>query len=69
MQIVLERPSYDLTIFKLYCGKVALKIYTKGERVLRSEAMAVDTRSLGCGRDVGRFAAVANTLKKMLELF
>ena len=35
-----ERPSYDLTIFKVHCGKLALKIYSKGERVLRAEAMA-----------------------------
>jgi len=27
---------YDLTIFKLHCGKLTLKIYTKGERVLRN---------------------------------
>ena len=31
---------YDLTIFKLHCGKLTLKIYTKGERVLRVEAIA-----------------------------
>jgi hypothetical protein len=69
LQIVLERLTYGLTIFKVYCGKVALKIYTKGERVLRTEAMATDTRCLSCGRDIGRFAAAASTLKKMLERF
>jgi hypothetical protein len=25
-QVTVERPSYDLTIFKIHCGKVALKI-------------------------------------------
>ena len=40
LQIVVERLTYGLTILKVYCGKVALKIYTKGERVLRTEAMA-----------------------------
>ena len=39
-QITVERPSYDLPIFKVHCGKLALKIYSKGERVLRAEAMA-----------------------------
>jgi hypothetical protein len=35
-QVAVEKPAYDLTIFKLHCGKLTLKIYTKGERVLRS---------------------------------
>jgi hypothetical protein len=55
-QITIERPNYDLTIFKVYCGKMALKIYTKGKRVLCAEAMAIDARELRCGRDVGQFA-------------
>ena len=68
-QITIERPSYDLTIFKVYCGKMALKIYTKGERVLRAEAMATDARELRCGRDVGQFAKTATKLKEILERF
>ena len=48
--VTVERPSYDLTIFKLHCGKLALKIYTKGERVLRTEAMALNVEALKCGR-------------------
>ena len=34
-EVAVERPMYDLTIFKLHCGKLTLKIYTKGERVPR----------------------------------
>jgi hypothetical protein len=34
-EVAVERPTYDLTIFKLHCGNLTLKIYTKGERVLR----------------------------------
>jgi hypothetical protein len=44
-EVAVERPTYDLTIFKLHCGKLTLKIYTKGERVLRIEAVAHNTRS------------------------
>jgi hypothetical protein len=36
----------DLTIFKLHCGKVTLKIYTKGERVLRIEAVLHNSEEL-----------------------
>ena len=28
-EVAVERPTYDLTIFKLHCGKLTLKIYTK----------------------------------------
>lgn len=69
LQVAVERLTYGMTIFKVYCGKVALKIYTKGERILRTEAMAIDTRALKCGRDVGSFAASAGALKQMLERF
>jgi hypothetical protein len=48
---------------------MALKIYTKGERVLRAEAMATDARELRCGRDVGQFAKTATTLKEIPERF
>jgi hypothetical protein len=34
-EVAVERPTYDLTIFKLHCGGLTLKIYSKGERVLR----------------------------------
>jgi hypothetical protein len=39
-EVAVERPTYDLTIFKRHRGKLNLKIYTKGERVLRIEAVA-----------------------------
>ena len=33
-EVAVERPTVaDLTVFKLHCGKLALKIYSKGERV------------------------------------
>jgi hypothetical protein len=51
-EVAVERPTYDLTIFKLRCGKLTLKIYTKGERVLRMEAMAHNTLELHCGRSL-----------------
>jgi hypothetical protein len=36
-EVAIEKPTYDLTILKLRCGKLTMKIYTKGERVLRIE--------------------------------
>jgi hypothetical protein len=57
-----ERPAYDLTIFKLHCGKLTLKIYSKGERVLRIEAVAHNTRELNCGRSLEKFPEVVSRL-------
>ena len=37
---------YDLTIFKLFFGKLNLKAYTKGERVVRFEATISNAKFL-----------------------
>ena len=68
-QVTVERPSYGLTIFKVHCGKLALKIYSKGERVLRAEAMARNVEALKCGRSIERFPRMIEALKKILERF
>src|SRR6201993_166344 len=68
-QVAVERPSYDLTVFKLHCGRLTLKIYTKGERVLRIEAVAHNTRELKCGRSLENFPEVVFRLKAILERF
>ena len=68
-EVAVERPMYDLTIFKLHCGRLTLKVYTKGERVLRIEAVAHDTRELRCGRSLENFAHLVGALKSMLQRF
>jgi hypothetical protein len=68
-EVSVERPAYDLTIFKLHCGKLNLKIYSKGERVLRIKAVAHNTRELNCGRALDKFAEVVSRLQAVLERF
>jgi hypothetical protein len=68
-QVAVERPTYDLTVFKLHCGKLTLKIYSKGERVLRIEAVARNIRELRCGRLLDNFPWIVCRLKNMLENF
>src|SRR6516162_3257541 len=68
-EVAVERPTYDLTIFKLHCGKLTLKIYTKGERVLRIEAVAHNTQELNCGRSLEKFPELVSRLKAVLEKF
>ena len=68
-EVAVERPTYDLTVFKLHCGKLALKIYSKGERVLRIEAVAHNIREFHCGRSLDNFPEIVRRLKGMLERF
>ena len=68
-EVAVERPTYDLTVFKLHCGKLTLKIYSKGERVLRIEAVAHNIREFHCGRLLDRFPEIVARLKNMLERF
>lgn len=68
-EVTVERPVYDLTIFKLHCGKLTLKIYTKGERVLRIEAMAHNTQALGCRRSLEEFPRIVAELNTILARF
>ncbi len=68
-EVTVEKAAYDLTIFRLHCGKLTLKIYTKGERVLRIEAMAHNVTELDCGRSLEKFPRIIAELKGMLERF
>jgi hypothetical protein len=65
--VVLERPVYSLTVFKLHSGRLTLKGYTKGERVLRFEAIAHNTKELDCGRVIAKVPAIVAQLKAVLD--
>ncbi len=69
LAVVLERPVYDLTVFKLHFDALTLKAYTKGERVLRFEAIVHNTKALGCGRVVAKFPQIVTRLRAMVTEF
>lgn len=68
-EVAVERPVYDLTVFKVHFRNLTLKIYSKGERVLRIEAVAHNARDLSCGRTIDKFPRIVELLKAMLERF
>lgn len=68
-EVAVERPVYDLTIFKLQGRRLTLKIYTKGERVLRIEAMAHNTQAVHRHRSLPYFPAIVRELRTILERF
>src|SRR6516164_1696788 len=67
--VVVETPTYDLTVFKVHYGKLTLKIYTKGERVLRIEVIVHNTKELRGGRSLEYFPKTVTRLKDILERF
>jgi hypothetical protein len=68
-EVVVERPAYDLTVFKIHFGKITAKIYTKGERVLRIEIIVHHTKELHCGRSLPKFSEIVLRLKEILNRF
>ncbi len=68
-EVAVEKPTYDLTILKVHCGKLTLKIYTKGERVLRIEVVVHNTEELQCGRSLEKFPQIVVQAKEILERF
>jgi hypothetical protein len=68
-EVVIERPEYDLTIFKIHFGKITAKMYSKGERVLRAEVIVHNTKALRCGRSLPHFAEIVLRLKDILLRF
>jgi len=66
---VIETPRYDLTLFKVHFGLLTLKGCTKGERVLRFEAIVHNTRALRTGRALDKFPAIITRLAGMTGRF
>src|ERR1700686_3987148 len=67
--VVVETPDYDTTIFKVHYGKMTLKIYSKGEHVLRIEVIVHNTKAYRWGRSLPAFPEIVGRLKGILERF
>ena len=68
-EVVLERPSYNLTVLKVHFGRLSLKAYSKGEHVLRLEAIVHNSYELRCGRVLEKFPEITSRLSAMLDRF
>ena len=69
IEAVIETPRYDRTWFKVTFGRLAVKAYTKGEHVLRFEAITHNTRELKVGRLLDRFPTIVTALAGIAERF
>jgi hypothetical protein len=68
-EIVIEKPQYGLTWFRIRFGLLQLKAYTKGEHVLRLEATVHNTKELRCRRGLDNFPEIITRLAGMAERF
>ena len=69
MEIRIEKPDYNLTIFKIHFGKITLKLYDKGERVLRAEVVVHNAKELKCKRSVSNFEEIVGKLSIIMNSF
>lgn len=69
VEVELERPTYDLTVFKVHFGLLMLKIYTKGERVLRVEATVHNAKKAFPRYGLAYFDELAGALRQMVRRF
>ena len=68
-EMLLEKPEYDLTVFKIHFGRLTLKLYTKGEHALRAEVIAHNVRDLGVRRSLEYFPEIVKRLQGILIRF
>ena len=52
IEVIVQTPDYNLTIFKIHFGKLTVKLYDKGERTLRAEVVVHNVKELKCKHSV-----------------
>ena len=68
-EIVIEKPRYGLSWFRISFGRLQLKACTKGEHVLRFEATVHNAKELRCRRSLENFAEIITRLAGMADRF
>jgi hypothetical protein len=69
IESVIEHPEHDLTVFKLIFGKLVLKIYDKGGRLLRIEVVVNNVAELRCGKRLEKLPPMLEQLERMVVDF
>jgi hypothetical protein len=69
LEKIIERLEYDLTVFKVHFGKLTLKMYDKGDRVLRVEVIVNNIEELRCGKRVEKLPGMLERLEAMVVAF
>src|SRR2546428_11459944 len=68
-EIVIEKPRYGLSWFRISFGRLQLKACTKGEHVLRFEATVHNAKELRCRRSLDNFDQIIDRLAGTADRF
>jgi hypothetical protein len=68
-EVVIEKPRYGLSWFRITFGRLQVKAYTKGEHVLRFEATVHNAKELRCRRGLDNFDQIINRLAGIADRF
>jgi len=69
LEKILDQSVYDLTVFKLHFGKLTLKLYDKGDRVLRVEIIVNNVEELRCGKRLEKLPGMLERLQNIVVEF
>jgi hypothetical protein len=69
LEKIIDQSMHDLTLFKLHFGKLTLKLYDKGDRVLRVEIIVNNIEELRCGKRLEKLPGMLERLQKMVVEF
>jgi hypothetical protein len=69
VQSIVQQPEYDLTVFKLVFGKLVLKLYDKGGRLLRIEGVVNHVTELRCGKRLEKLPLMLEQLERIVVDF
>ena len=62
---IVDETAYDVTVLKVHFGRLSLKIYDKGERLLRVEAIVHNVKDLRCGSILEKLPIMLAKLQRM----
>ena len=62
---IVDETRHDVTVFKIHFGRLTLKIYDKGERVLRVEVIVHNVKDLRCGSVLEKLPIMLARLQRM----
>jgi hypothetical protein len=69
LEKIIEQSQYDLTVFKVHFGKLTLKMYDKGDRVLRVEIIVNNVEELRCGKRLEKLPGMLERLQSIVVEF
>jgi hypothetical protein len=69
LEKIVDQSAHDLTVFKLHFGKLTLKFYDKGDRVLRVEIIVNNIEELRCGKRLEKLPGMLQRLQTIVVEF